>query len=108
LNNFLLCSILNDIKLKRALFLQSFLDLMRYQNRDRRIQRQGIAARVPTGLRTREVIGAKWTEIDLQVKPGLFRSGLRWSEFIGATTEIGPELVGRHGVGAASKVKRQP
>ena len=56
-----------------ALFLQSLVDLMRYQNRDRRIQPQGIAARalevtLLTGLRTGEVIGAKWTEIDLQRK----------------------------------------
>ena len=51
------CSILNDIKLELALFLQS----LRYQNRDRRIQRRGIAARalevtLLTGLRTGEVI----------------------------------------------------
>jgi transposase len=42
-----------------ALFLQSLVDLMRYQNRDRRIQPQGIAARalevtLLTGLRTGE------------------------------------------------------
>jgi integrase len=63
------CSILNDIKLELALFLQS----LRYQNRDRRIQRRGIAASalkvtLLTGLRTGEVIGARWTEIDLQRK----------------------------------------
>jgi hypothetical protein len=61
---------------------------MRYQNRDRRIQRQGIAARVPTGLRTREVIGAKWTEIDLQVKPGLFRPS------VSRTAKTGPSPIG--------------
>jgi integrase len=44
---------------------------MRYKNRDRRNQPQRMAARAVevtllTGLRTGEVIGARWTEIDLE------------------------------------------
>jgi hypothetical protein len=61
---FLRCSILNDIKLARSL-LQSLLDLMRYQNRDRRNQP---SAWPPVAIRSRlrlsELIGAPTALID--------------------------------------------
>jgi integrase len=76
-----------------ALFLQSLVDLMRYQNRDRRIQPQGIAARalqvtLLTGLRTGEVIGGKWTEIDLQRKTWVIHPSVT------RTAKLGPSPIG--------------
>ena len=56
-------------------------------------QRQGIAARalevtLLTGLRTGEVIGARWTEIDWSAKPGLFRLS------VSKTAKTGPSPIG--------------